>query len=56
MRKNVTRPSGDWHRWFAWYPVKIDNRTCWLKTILRRSITKAWYKDTGKIWWEYQAI
>lgn len=27
-----------WHRWFAWYPVKLDNedKMIWLVTIERR--------------------
>jgi hypothetical protein len=25
-----------WHAWFAWYPVKIEKRFVWLRTIERR--------------------
>lgn len=27
-----------WQPWFAWRPVKIDNRYYWLKQIYRRRI------------------
>lgn len=27
----------DWHRWFAWHPVRIGNNDCrWLETVERR--------------------
>ena len=25
-----------WHKWFAWYPVKIGKQRIWLKTIYRK--------------------
>lgn len=25
-----------WHDWFAWYPVRIEDRTAWLQTVRRR--------------------
>lgn len=26
-----------WHKWFAWYPVRIENHDCrWLETIERK--------------------
>jgi hypothetical protein len=27
-----------WHKWFAWYPVKIHGKRTWLKTVYRRKI------------------
>lgn len=34
--RKYTRLS-DWHRWFAWYPVRIDYGDCrWLETVERR--------------------
>jgi len=24
-----------WHRWFAWYPVRVNNKRVWLKRIQR---------------------
>lgn len=26
----------EWNRWFAWYPVKIDDSWIWLEFIIRR--------------------
>lgn len=34
-RKVITFP---WEKWFAWYPIKVNNKIVWLKTIYRRSI------------------
>jgi esterase/lipase superfamily enzyme len=30
---------GDWKRWFAWHPVKIDDRRYWLRTVERRHVS-----------------
>lgn len=28
----------EWHRWFAWYPVRVGQRDCrWLETVERRA-------------------
>jgi hypothetical protein len=28
-----------WHRWFAWFPVRVGSRDCrWLETIERRYV------------------
>jgi hypothetical protein len=29
----------DWERWFAWHPVKIDDRRYWLRTVERRHVS-----------------
>lgn len=27
-----------WHRWFAWYPVRVENnQCCWLEFVYRKS-------------------
>jgi hypothetical protein len=26
----------DWHRWFAWYPVRIDGKCMWGRWVERR--------------------
>lgn len=37
-----------WHKWFAWYPVRIGSRDCrWLETVERR-------KDSPHYIWEYR--
>lgn len=40
-RRYVPRPSADWHRWFAWRPVRVwwrdsGDAVVWLETIERR--------------------
>jgi hypothetical protein len=27
---------GNWHRWFAWHPVKVDGERKWLTFVYRR--------------------
>jgi hypothetical protein len=27
---------GNWQKWFAWYPVKVNGDTQWLKFVYRR--------------------
>lgn len=34
-RKIVTQP---WTKWFAWRPVKIQEKRVWLKTVYRRQV------------------
>ena len=38
-----------WYPWFAWYPVRIDGRLVWGKTIERRGC-----EDKGGSWTEYR--
>jgi len=44
----------EWHRWFAWYPVRIDNDELrWLEVLERIG---TYYKmDCAEVssWWEY---
>ena len=43
-----------WHKWFAWYPVRISKNDCrWLETVYRKG-TMVYYIQKGKIWeWSY---
>lgn len=43
-----------WHRWFALWPVRLDNKTCaWLQYIQRKGRKYETY--SGIVWyWEYQ--
>lgn len=45
-----------WHRWFAWYPVKISNHDCrWFETIERRGTF--WSPWGDAFWhWTYRVI
>lgn len=47
-------PSGPWHGWFAWRPVRtIDGRWSWLRRIYRRRFhLKPHLPGDGK-WWIY---
>lgn len=39
-----------WHRWFAWYPVRIGSRDCrWLETVERQ-------KTRPHYLWEYREM
>jgi hypothetical protein len=41
---------GQWHRWFAWFPVDIAlGTTVWLETVERRMEYQTCYADSG---WE----
>ena len=43
-----------WHKWFAWCPVRIGSHDCrWLEVLERRD--KGQYRGSVR-WWEYRAI
>jgi hypothetical protein len=46
-----------WHRWFAWYPVRISDNDCrWLETVDRRG-NQEYYYDGGTYWqYEYRPL
>ena len=37
-----------WYRWFAWYPVKIDERWRWLTFIERLRVPFGYYQRMAK--------
>lgn len=44
-----------WTKWFAWYPVRINNKRQWMKTVYRRHKLK--FGDQRLISeWEYTDI
>lgn len=45
--KGIKQPYWDtgWYKWFAWYPVKINNKIIWGKFIEKR-ITQKDYMDS----------
>lgn len=46
----------DWHRWFAWYPVRVASGDCrWLEYVERRCTMQCGFND---YWYsnEYRAI
>ena len=35
--REVARAARDWHKWFAWFPVRVGKGDCrWLETVERR--------------------
>lgn len=44
-----------WHRWFAWYPVHIEENCRWLEIIDRKGRRTFWGCD--ECWfWRYRSI
>jgi hypothetical protein len=44
----------EWHRWFAWHPVRVGPRDCrWLEVLERRRVSGAPYCGPS---WEYRAV
>ena len=41
-----------WHKWFAWYPIEIDSKRYWLKSVWRIA-DKASYDDYGGYIYRY---
>lgn len=43
------REREQWHRWFAWYPVRLADNDCrWLEYVERKGeLDDGW-------WWEYR--
>lgn len=41
-----------WHRWFAWCPIRMNGECVWLETIERR-ISFTFFYDTV---WEYREL
>lgn len=47
---------GQWHRWFAWRPVRVGLHDCrWWEYVERRITQKHWTYDTDTVR-EYRAI
>ena len=44
-REDRDRRLKQWRKWFAWYPVKIDNERVWLEYVYRR--TTVYYGGMG---------
>ncbi len=36
MRRKIVSRDRSWYRWFAWYPVRIDDEWVWLEHIERQ--------------------
>lgn len=45
---------GEWHNWFAWYPIRMAPHRCaWLQTVERRGVLKSSFYEQW-IQWEYR--
>ena len=42
----------DWHGWFAWHPVRIENNRCaWLELVMRKGRrVHSWHEA----WWDFE--
>lgn len=44
-----------WSKWFAWYPVTINNKRVWLQTVYRRHLSR--HTPVGSSHWtEYKTL
>jgi hypothetical protein len=59
MKWNTKAPVNitQWHRWYAWHPVRYDGTTTWvwLEYVERKSVREHDY-DGDYIWWEYRPV
>jgi len=60
--KRLTHPTDEfiqwddhhpWKSWFAWYPVRIKGKWCWMKKIYRRQIPKTYVNHDDWARYEY---
>lgn len=45
-----------WHKWFAWYPVLIDEKWVWMKDVEQRLVSKFSELGERSLVWEYREI
>lgn len=50
--KRLERYRTDWTRWFAWYPVSIDDKIVWLETVERYFNSQTSYVSDSKAYVE----
>lgn len=49
-RKDYIKRMGQWHRWFAWYPVRVGENDCrWLEFVWRLCIYRS---EWGDVYWD----
>jgi len=51
MRLKIRTYDGIWRRWFAWYPVVIDDEWVWLEYVERR---ETWQPVGESAWRQYR--
>lgn len=58
------KKSQEWHKWYAWFPVKLGPNDCrWLETIETRIVLATYMKgydetalESGEYTWQARAI
>jgi hypothetical protein len=52
------RAKEEWHRWFAWHPVRVASRHClWLEFIERKGTYEGFIGDYANPWsFEYRPL
>jgi hypothetical protein len=46
-----------WHKWFAWYPISVENEVLWLETVHRKgTVTFDTYSGFPTVRWEYRFL
>jgi len=41
-----------WHRWFAWYPVRVGLRECrWFEMVARKGTR---HEGASYVWWTWE--
>jgi hypothetical protein len=43
-----------WHKWFAWHPVKTDNNCIWLEFVYRKGTNHISVPYDRHFSWEYK--
>lgn len=43
-----------WHDWFAWYPIRLDEEIFWLQRLKRKAHNVYVAGDTIYVEWEYE--
>ena len=41
IHKVKAKDKGQWHYWFAWYPIVMGDELVWLETVQRRGKERA---------------
>lgn len=55
MKWQLQNPD-EWHRWFAWRPVRIQHVMHWLVTVERVHLHPLAPEHHAPWWWRYRAI
>jgi hypothetical protein len=53
---NHTHPKMHWHRWFAWFPVRVGDEVVFLETIWRKGTrhVESGHYEGPIVWWTWE--